>query len=60
MKKILFLFIFAFICNNLYAQGNTFETYSSNSKEYNDYISIWGFDCILTGDTFFGKLKKMT
>ena len=32
-----------------------FEIYSSNSKEYNDYISIWGFDCILTGDTFFGK-----
>lgn len=55
MKKILFLFIFAFICNNLYAQDNTFETYSSNSKEYNDYISIWGFDCILTGDTFFSK-----
>ncbi len=55
MKKILFLLIFAFICNNLYAQDNTFETYSSNSKEYNDYISIWGFDCILTGDTFFGK-----
>lgn len=55
MKKILFLLIFAFICNNLYAQDNTFEIYSSNSKEYNDYISIWGFDCILTGDTFFGK-----
>lgn len=55
MKKILFLLIFAFIYNNLYAQDNTFETYSSNSKEYNDYISIWGFDCILTGDTFFGK-----
>lgn len=55
MKKILFLLIFAFICNNLYAQGNTFEIYSSNNKEYNDYISIWGFDCILTGDTFFGK-----
>lgn len=55
MKKILFLLIFAFIYNNLYAQDNTFEIYSSNSKEYNDYISIWGFDCILTGDTFFGK-----
>ena len=55
MKKILFLLIFAFICNNLYAQDNTFETYSSNSKEYNDYISIWGLDCILTGDTLFGK-----
>lgn len=55
MKKILFLLIFAFICNNLYAQDNTFETYSSNNKEYDDYISIWRFDCILTGDTFFGK-----
>ena len=55
MKKILFLFIFAFICNNLYAQGNTFEIYSSNNKEYNQYVSSWGFDCILTGDTFFGK-----
>ena len=55
MKKILFLLIFALICNNLYAQSSSFEIYSSNSKEYNDYISIWGFDCILTGDTFFGK-----
>lgn len=55
MKKILFLLIFAFICNNLYAQGNTFERYSSNNKEYNQYVSSWGFDCILTGDTFFGK-----
>lgn len=55
MKKILSLLIFAFICNNLYAQGNTFERYSSNNKEYNQYVSSWGFDCILTGDTFFGK-----
>lgn len=55
MKKILSLLIFALICNNLYAQSSSFEIYSSNSKEYNDYISIWGFDCILTGDTFFGK-----
>ncbi len=55
MKKILFLLIFAFICNNLYAQDNTFERYSSNNKEYNQYVSSWGFDCILTGDTFFGK-----
>ena len=34
MKKILFLLIFAFICNNLYAQDNTFETYSSSLTVY--------------------------
>lgn len=55
MKKIVLLFLLVFLSHNIYAQSSSFEKYSSNNKEYNQYVSSWGFDCILKGDTFFGK-----
>ena len=38
MKKIVLLFLLVFLSHNIYAQNHTFETYSSNNKDYKEFI----------------------